>query len=93
MKDKISASVTLNEDLNLIYNRAYTWKMSFNSNLSKQAKEIIFSKKQSNIQLPVLTFNKKPTSAATISHVKPPLVWEEGRLLEQTFWKFTEAIF
>ena len=37
--------------------------------------------------------NKKPTSAATISHVKPPLVWEEGRVLEQTFWKFTEAIF
>ena len=21
------------------------------------------------------------------------LVWEEGRVLEQTFWKFTEAIF
>ena len=57
MKDKISASVTLNEDLNLIFNWAYTWKMSFNPDLSKQAKEIIFSKKQSNIQLPVLTFN------------------------------------
>ena len=40
-----------------------------------------------------LIFNKKPTSAATISHVKPPLVWEEGRVLEQIFWKFTEAIF
>ena len=37
--------------------------------------------------------NKKPTSAATISNVKPPLVWEEGRVLEQTFWKLTEAIF
>ena len=78
-----------------------------------------------------LNHNKKPTSAATISHVKPwspvvqltaavvnfihsvlaslkesqhnchyprtkllsPLVWKEGRVLEQTFWKFTEAIF
>ena len=37
--------------------------------------------------------NKKPTSAATISHVKLPLVWEEGRVLEQVIWKFTEAIF
>ena len=45
MKDKISASITLNEDLNLISNWAYTWKMSFNPDLSKQAKEIIFSKK------------------------------------------------
>ena len=57
MKDKVSASVTLNEDLNLISNWAYTWKMSFNPDFSKQAKEIIFSNKQSNIQLPVLTFN------------------------------------
>ena len=39
--------------------------MSFNPDLSKQAKEIIFSKKQSNIQLPVLTFNSilSPTSS------------------------------
>ena len=29
MKDSISASVTLNEDLSLISNWAYTWKMSF----------------------------------------------------------------
>ena len=25
--------------------------------------------------------------------LKPPLVWEEGRVLEQIIWKFTEAIF
>ena len=30
MKDSICASVTLNEDLTLISNWAYTWKMSFN---------------------------------------------------------------
>ena len=51
MKDSISASVTLNEDLNLISNWAYTWK------ISKQVKEITFSKKLSNTQLPVLIFN------------------------------------
>ena len=57
MKDSISASITLNEDLHLISKWAYSWKMSFNPDPSKQATEIVFSKKQSNIQLPALTFN------------------------------------
>ena len=39
MKDTISAFVTLNEYLNLISNWAYTWKMSFNPDPSKQAKK------------------------------------------------------
>ena len=57
MKDSISASVTLNEDLNLMSNWAYTWKMSLDPDPSKQAKEITFSKKRSNTQLSVLFFN------------------------------------
>ena len=57
MKDSISASITLNEDLHLISKWAYSWKMSFNPDPSKQATEIVFSKKQSNTQLPALTFN------------------------------------
>ena len=57
MKDRISASVTLNEDLYLISKWAYSWKMSFNPDLSKQATEIVFSKKRSDIQLPTLRFN------------------------------------
>ena len=60
MKDRISASVTLNEDLNLISNWTYAWKMSFNPDPSKQAEEITFSKKRSDTQLPILIFNKKP---------------------------------
>ena len=44
MKDRISASVTLNEDLYLISKWAYSWKMSFNPDPSKQATEIVFSK-------------------------------------------------
>ena len=52
MKDSVSASVTLKEDLNLIYNWAYTWKMPFNPDSSKQAKERNFSTK-----LTVLIFN------------------------------------
>ena len=57
MKNSISASATLNEDLLLISNWAYSWKMSFNPDPSKQATEIVFSKKRSNTQLPALTFN------------------------------------
>ena len=44
MKDRISASITLNEDLYLISKWAYSWKMSFNPDPSKQAAEIVFSK-------------------------------------------------
>ena len=54
MKDRISASVTLNEDLYLISKWAYSWKMSFNPDPSKQATEIVFSKKRPDIQLPTL---------------------------------------
>ena len=57
MKDRISASVKLNEDLYLISKWAYSWKMSFNPDLSKQATEIVFSKKRYDIQLPTLRFN------------------------------------
>ena len=57
MKNSISASATLNEDLLLISKWAYPWKMSFNPDPSKQATEIVFSKKRSNTQLPALTFN------------------------------------
>ena len=57
MKDSISASVVLNEDLYLILKWAYSWKMSLNTNPLKQATETVFSKKQSDIQLPTLMFN------------------------------------
>ena len=57
IKDRISASITLNEDLYLISKWAYFWKMSFNLDPSKQATEIVFFKKRSDIQLPALRFN------------------------------------
>ena len=53
MTDSIRASATLNHDLNLVSNWADRWKMSFNPDPSKQAKEIVFSKKRSTTtQLP-----------------------------------------
>ena len=47
---------TTNEDLCLIYKWAYSWKMFFNPDPSKQATVIEFYKKRSDIQLPTLTF-------------------------------------
>ena len=57
MKDSISATVTLNEDLNLISNWAYAWKISFNPDPRNKQKKITFSKKRCNTQLPALIFN------------------------------------
>ena len=43
----ISTSASdINNDLTLISNWAFQWKMSFNPDPSKQAQEIIFSKKK-----------------------------------------------
>ena len=67
MKDSIRASAALNKDLNQISNWAFSWKMSFNPDHSKQAKEIVFSKKRSTTQLPELIFNNNIVSS-TDSH-------------------------
>ena len=43
--------------------------MSFNPDPSKQATEIVFSKKQSNIQLPALIFNNILTPSDSHKHL------------------------
>ena len=53
---QISAD-NLNHDLNMIKNWAFQWKMSFNPDPNKQAKEVIFSRKQNKRQHPSLIFN------------------------------------
>ena len=47
----------LNNDLVKINQWAHQWKMSFNPNVSKQAHEVIFSKKRNNVNHPDLLFN------------------------------------
>ena len=47
----------LNEGLNKINNWAYQWKMSFNTDPSKKAQEVIFSRKVNNVSHSPLTFN------------------------------------
>ena len=46
----------LNKDLNNIRKWAQYWKMSFNLDLTKMAKEVLFSRKKSKVTHPNLTF-------------------------------------
>ena len=48
------SSSNLNEDLVKITHWAYQWKMLFNPDISKQAQEIIFSRKKYNTDHPRL---------------------------------------
>ena len=54
---KHSSADKLSQDLNGINNWAFQWKMSFNPEPSKQAGEVIFSRKFRNLTHPILTFN------------------------------------
>ena len=55
----------LSNDLCIISNWAYQWKMSFNPDRSKQAQEVIFSRKTSIQSHPVLTFDNSPVIKTT----------------------------
>ena len=45
INDKRLSANKLNQDLNRINNWAFQWKMCFNPDTSKQAQEVIFSRK------------------------------------------------
>ena len=47
----------LNDDLKTINKRVFQWKMSFNPEPSKQAKEVIFSRNIKKLPHPSLVFN------------------------------------
>ena len=49
----------LNSDLSKISNWAFQWKMSFNPDPSKQAQEVIFSRKIQKTGHPSIRFNNK----------------------------------
>ena len=49
----------LNNGLSKINDSAIQWKMSFNPTPSKQAQEVIFSKKRQNINHDSIYFNQK----------------------------------
>ena len=56
------ATNTLNNDLNKITEWAHQWKMSFNPDISKQAHELVFSRKRSLVSHTSLTFNNIPVA-------------------------------
>ena len=52
----------LDKDLKQISDWAYKWKMIFNPDLSKEAQEVIFSRKTNKISNPTTTFNTVPVA-------------------------------
>ena len=60
----ISASQLENE-LKKISHWAYKWKMNFNPDLSKQAQEVIFSRKTVKVSHPSDTFNTVPVACTS----------------------------
>ena len=65
--DDVNVSVMqLNNDLLKISKWAYQWKMSFNSDVSKQAQEVVFSRKSHNLAHPPVIFNNVPVKRCSI---------------------------
>ena len=56
----LNSSNKLNEDLSKISQWADQWKVSFNPDVSKQAQEVIFSRKKNINNHPVVFFNNLP---------------------------------
>ena len=60
----------LNHDLEKISEWAFQWKMNFNPDHTKQAQEVIFSRKKTVSVHPVVYFNNTPViSTATHKHL------------------------
>ena len=57
VKDPVTSANDLNDDLDMICQWAYQWKMEFNPDPTKQATEVLFSCKKSCPNHPQLIFN------------------------------------
>ena len=60
-----TSAAHLNNDLRKISNWAFQWKMSFNPDPSKQAQEVIFSRKHEKISHPSIYFNNNPIESVS----------------------------
>ena len=60
VQDITTNTVSLNNDLTKISDCAVQWKINFNPNPSKQAQELLFSRKISSKGYPSLYFNGNP---------------------------------
>ena len=57
-----TSATTFSQDLNALTNWAFQWKLIFNPDLSKQAQEVLFSRKIKKFLHPTLLFNNIPLS-------------------------------
>ena len=57
MVHDVNTTVNLNNDLSKINDWAIQWKVSFNPDPSKQAQEVIFSRKPPNLNRDSIYFN------------------------------------
>jgi len=76
VSDVDTTADALNRDLASIQNWAFQWKMSFNPDPTKQAKEVIFSAKRQKQQHPPLIFNDHQIVADS-SHKHLGLILDE----------------
>ena len=65
--DSQTSANVLNKDLEVIHNFAFQWKMNFNPDPTKQAQEVIFSRKKNKLPHPPLVFNN-----ANVTQSKAP---------------------
>ena len=65
VRDINTSAAHLNNDLRKISNWAFQWKMSFNPDPSKQAQEVIFSRKHQKISHPSVYFYKNPIESVS----------------------------
>ena len=66
VNDINTSASDLNADLDKIGNRAFRWKMNFNTDPNKQAQEVIFSRKKTASLHPVVYFDNKPVKSTQI---------------------------
>ena len=63
--DSSKSAILLNDDLQKISDWAFKWKMLFNPDVTKQAQEVIFSRKSNKTDHPVVYFNEAPIAKAS----------------------------
>ena len=66
VQNKSNSASQLKNDINKVSDWAYTWKMSFNTDPSKQAQEVIFSRKYTKEDHPPIYFYDIPVTQATV---------------------------
>ena len=63
--DPSKSAKLINDDLQKISDWAFKWKMLFNPDVTKQAQEVIFSRKSNKTDHPAVFFNEAPVAKAS----------------------------